>query len=82
MMAKLFQYLYERRTAVKWAFFAALAVIVAADFFVPRHEAHFFGDSIYGFWSIFGLLVTWGLIFSWKWLAHILLEREEDYYDK
>ncbi len=81
-MSRLFQYLHERRNVVKWAFYASLVVIAGADFLVTRHEAHFFGDTIPGFWSIFGLLVCWALIFSWKGLSRILLEREEDYYDK
>ncbi len=81
-MSKLFQYLHERRNAVKWVFYGSLVVIVGADFLVPRHEAHFFGDTVPAFWSIFGLIVCWALIFSWKGLSRILLEKEEDYYDK
>ncbi len=81
-MAAFFQYLYDRRIAMKWAFYGALAVIVAADFLVPRHEAHFFGDTIPAFWSLFGLIVCLALVLSWKWLSRVWLEREEDYYDK
>ena len=81
-MAKFFQYLYERRVAVKRAFFAALVVILFADLFVERHEAHFFGDRFYAFWSVFGLLVTLAMILFWKWLSRVLLERAEEYYDK
>ena len=80
-MARLFQFLYERRIAVERGFFATLVVVLFADFFVERHEAHFFGDRIYDFWSIFGLLVTLALILFWKWLSRVLLEREETYYD-
>jgi hypothetical protein len=81
-MSQLFLYLYKRRVAVKWGFFVCLAVILFADPFVERHEAHFFGDRFYDFWAVFGLLVTLALILSWKWLSRVLLEREEDYYDK
>jgi len=81
-MARFFQYLYERRVVVKWVFFACLAVILFADPFVERHEAHFFGDRYYDFWAVFGILVTLCLILSWKWLSRVLLEKEEDYYDK
>ncbi len=81
-MSRLFQYLHERRNAVKRAFFGSLVAIVGLDFLVPRHEAHFFGDTVPAFWSIFGLIVCWALIFSWKGLAAILLEKEEVYYDK
>ena len=81
-MTKLFQYLYERRMAVKRVFFAALVVILFADLFVERHEAHFFGDRFYAFWAVFGLLVTLAMILFWKWLSRVLLERAEGYYDK
>ena len=82
MKARIFQYLHERRIAVKWLFFAALAVIPLFDFLAAREEVHFAGDRIYCFWSVFGLLVCLALIVSWKWLSHFLLERDEDYYDK
>ena len=81
-MAKFFQYLYERRVAVKRVFFATLVVILSADLFVERHEAHFSGDRYYDFWAVFGLLITLALILFWKWLSRVFLEREEDYYDK
>jgi hypothetical protein len=82
LMSRLFQYLYERRVSVKWVFFGSLALFVGADFFVTRPEVHFFGDSIPGFWSLFGLIVCWAMIFSCKWASRAFLEREEDYYDK
>ena len=81
-MAAFFQYLYEHRIAVKRVFAAALVVIMFADVIVERHEAHFFGDRLYDFWAVFGLVVTLALILFWKWLSRVLLEREEDYYDK
>jgi len=81
-MSRLFQYLHERRSTVKWVFYGSLVIIVGADFLVPRHEAHFFGDTVPAFWSIFGLILCWALIFAWKGLSAILLEKEEDYYDK
>jgi hypothetical protein len=82
MMAKLFEYLHERRKAAKWLFFALLVVIPLLDFLAPREEVHFAGDRIYCFWSIFGLVVCLAMIVFWKWLAHSILERDEDYYDK
>lgn len=81
-MAAFFKYLYERRVAVKRGFFALLFVILFADPFVERHEDHFFGDRLYDFWAVFGLLVTLALILFWKWLSRVWLEREEEYYDK
>jgi hypothetical protein len=81
-MAKLLEYLHERRKAVNWLFFALLVVIPLLDLLAEREEIHFAGDRIYFFWSIFGLVVCLAMIVIWKWLAHFLLERDEDYYDQ
>jgi hypothetical protein len=81
-MSRFFQYLYERRVIVKRCFFALLVLILFADLFVERHEAHFFGDRLYAFWAVFGILVTFAMILFWKWLSRVVLERAEDYYDK
>ena len=81
MMARFLEFLYVRRVAVKRLFFFLLIIIPLCDLFVERHEVHFIGDRIYGFWSIFGLVICLGMIVFWKWLAHTWLERDEDYYD-
>jgi hypothetical protein len=80
-MARLLEYLRQRRIAIKWLFFAALAAIPLCDLIVTRHEVIFIGDRIYGFWSMFGLAVCLAMIVACKWLAHAFLERDEDYYD-
>jgi len=80
-MARFLEYLHERRTAVKWLFFALLLIIPLLDFLAARWEVNFAGDRIYCFWSVFGLLVCLAMIVFWKWLAHFLLERDEEYYD-
>jgi glycopeptide antibiotics resistance protein len=80
-MAKLLVYLHQRKQACRWVFFALLVLIPLYDLSVERHEAHFIGDRIIGFWSLFGLLVCLVMIVFWKWLAHSFLERDEDYYD-
>ena len=81
MTAKIFEYLHERARLVKRIFFVVLALAVIFDFFIERPEAHFIGDRIYGFWSMFGLAVCLGMIFVCKWLAHAWLMKDEDYYD-
>jgi phosphoglycerol transferase MdoB-like AlkP superfamily enzyme len=81
MMSRLFEYLHGRRGFFRWLFFALLILIPVFDFTVERHNAHFFGDTIPGFWSLFGLLICLGMVYFWKWLAHTWLERDEDYYD-
>lgn len=80
-MTRLLEYFHQRRKACRWLFFGLLALLPLCDLGVERHEAHFIGDRIYGFWSLFGLLVCLGMIVFWKWLAHTFLERDEEYYD-
>ncbi len=67
---------------LKRLFFVFLALTVVFDFYAARHEPHFFGDSIIGFWSLFGVLGCLGMIVICKGLSHVWLEKEEDYYDK
>lgn len=81
-MARLLEYLHQRRIAVKWIFFASLVVIPLCDLIVTRHQDVFIGDRINGFWSIFGLACCLAMIVVCKWAAHEFLERDEDYYDK
>lgn len=81
-MRNIIVYLYERKAFFRWIFFGILGAVVLYDFTVHRpEEAHFAGDKIYGFWSIWGLVICLAMIIFWKWLAHGFLERDEDYYD-
>ena len=80
-MVKLLEYLYERKVAAKWAFFGALALVLLYDFFATRHEAHFFGDNVFDFWSVFAFVICIAMIVVCKWIAHAWLERDENYYD-
>jgi hypothetical protein len=80
-MKKIFEYLHRHSKALKWLFFALLALVVTGDFFVERHEVHFFGDKIYGFWALFGLTVCIAMTYLCKGLSHTWLGKDEDYYD-
>jgi hypothetical protein len=81
-MVRLLKYLNEHVRMLKRLFFAFLAFTVVFDFYAARHGAHFFGDSIIGFWSLFGVLGCLGMIVVCKGLSHVWLMKEEDYYDK
>lgn len=81
-MVRLLTFLNERSRVLKWLFFVFLALTVVFDFFAERHSSHFFGDSIIGFWSVFGGLGCLAMIVLCKGLSHVWLEKEEDYYDK
>lgn len=80
-MAKFLEYLHHHGKQLKWLFFALLVLTVIGDFFVERQEVHFFGDKIYGFWSLFGLTVCIAMTYLCKGLSHTWLGKDEDYYD-
>ncbi len=82
MVLRILNYLNENSRMLKRIFFVFLALTVVFDFYSARHEPHFFGDSIIGFWSLFGVLGCLGMIVICKGLSHVWLEKKEDYYDK
>lgn len=82
MMARLFTYLRDHSQVLKWLFYVFLALAIAFDFFAERHQPHFWGDGIVGFWSMFGILGCLGMIVFCKGLSHVWLMKDEDYYDK
>jgi len=71
-----------RTKKVRQIAYGVLILLVIVDFFIPRHEIHFFGDEIPGFWSLFGFISCALIIVVSKWLGHHWLMRDEDYYDK
>ena len=81
MILRILNYLNEHSRMLKRILFVFLALFVVFDFHAARHEPHFFGDSIIGFWSLFGLIGCLGLIIVFKGLSHVWLETG-DYYDK
>jgi len=81
-MVRILKYLNEHSGMLKRIFFVFLALTVVFDLYAERHEPHFFGDSIIGFWSLFGILGCLGMIILCKGLSHVWLMKKEDYYDK
>ena len=61
---------------------AALALLVGLNLFIRPHEPHFGLDAWPGFWAMFGLVGAVGLGRAAKGLAHTVLGRSEDYYEK
>ena len=45
-----------RTKTVKKLAYGILVLLIVADFIIPRHEIHFFGDKVPGFWSLFGFI--------------------------
>jgi|TARA_Y100001947_G_C10312645_1_gene292405 hypothetical protein len=71
-----------RTKIVKKIAYGILVLLILSDFMIPRHEIHFFGDKIRGFWSLFGIISCVLIIVVSKWIGQNWLMRDEDYYDK
>ena len=71
-----------RRKAVKKIAYIVLILIIVTDFFIPRHEIHFIGDQIPGFWSLFGFVACILIILISKWIGHLGIMQDENYYNE
>ena len=71
-----------RRKAVKKIAYIALILIIVTDFFIPRHEIHFIGDGIPGFWSLFGFVACILIILISKWIGRLGIMQDENYYNE
>ena len=71
-----------RRKTMKRIAYAVLILILVIDFFIPRHEIHFFGDRIPGFWSLFGFVACILIILISKWIGHLGIMQDENYYNE
>ena len=67
---------------VKKIAYSVLVLLITVDFIIPRHEIHFFGDKIPGFWSLFGFIACVLIIIVSKWIGHMGLMKNENYYDE
>ena len=74
------QYLRDRLKVLKRILYVVMAATIVFDFLIPRHEAHFWGDKIPGFWTVFGLIGCVLLIRIMKGISHAWLMKKEDYY--
>ena len=63
-----------------WFFFAALAALVVADFFVHKH-GHFAFEDHPNFFSAYGFVACVAVIFTSK-VLRFFLGRPESYYDE
>ena len=71
-----------RTKTMKRIAYAVLILIFVIDFFIPRHEIHFFGDRIPGFWSLFGFVACILIILISKWIGSIGIMQNEKYYNE
>lgn len=70
----------ENRTEVFWSVVAAYVATIVAGFFVHWHP-HFSFEQVPGFFAIFGLLCSIGLVLGAAWLRTWIM-RDEDYYER
>jgi hypothetical protein len=63
-------------------FFAALGVLIVLNVVIRPHHPHFGLEELPGFWSFFGLAGALILAKGAKGLAHTILGKNEDYYEK
>ena len=71
-----------RRKGVKKIAYIVLILVIITDFFIPRHEIHFIGDQIPGFWSFFGFIACILIILISKWIGHLGIMQDENYYNE
>ena len=71
-----------RTKTMKRIAYAVLIIIILIDFFIPRHEIHFVGDKITGFWSLFGFIACILIILISKWIGHLGIMQDENYYNE
>lgn len=71
----------EQLEKMKKPLYAALAVLVVADFFIHREHASLIWESIPGFNALYGLIATVLIIVVSKFLGHAWLMKPENYYD-
>ena len=71
-----------RTKIMKRISYAALILIILIDFFIPRHEIHFIGDRIPGFWSLFGFVACVLIILFSKIIGRLGIMQDENYYNE
>ena len=61
---------------------AYLAALILFDLLLPRNpeHAHYYVDKVRAFWMLFGVIGCFVLIKVAKFIAHLLLSKDEDYY--
>ncbi len=81
-IASAITWLRERPQLLRGFFYALLGCIVLYDVFAPRHEAHFWGDNVRGFWALYGLLGSLGMAKFMKGIGHAWLMKPVDFWNR
>ena len=80
IIVRLITWLRSHMLLVKIVSISVLVLLVIGDLLIPRHQTHFIGDIIPGFWAGFGFLACVLIIIISKWLGTAFLFRPDTYY--
>ncbi len=75
-------WLRDRPNVLQAVFYTALGFFVLYDVYAPRHEEHFVGDRVRGFWALFGLAGCWAMARFMKGIGHLWLMQPENFYTR
>ena len=71
----------QRQKQMKYTFILLLILLLVADFFVPKEHATLPGESIPGFYAVFGFLAALIILGVSKFLGFLFISKKENYYD-
>ena len=71
-----------RAKKLRRLFFVCLGILVGLNMFIRPHHPHFGLETIPGFWAVFGVAGAILLGRGAKGLAHTVLGKDEDFYDR
>lgn len=77
------KYLFDKPENVRnlrLALYAACALLIVIDFFVPKH-GHVFFENVPQFFAAYGLVAYITIVFTGKYILRIIVKRKEEYYD-
>lgn len=80
-MASFLTRLRNHPIALKFLLLGSVAVAVVFDCFADRHQAHFWGDDLRGFWAVFAFVGCILMIALFKGIYHVFLMKDNNYYD-
>lgn len=82
MILQLIEFLQERLQTVKALFYIFIAVMLVWTVGVDKHHAHTWMEAhIWFFWTFFGIIACFVLIYFSRWFGKSGIMTREDYYD-
>ncbi len=66
---------------LKNIFFTSIVLLLFFNLLIYPKHPHFYCETFFGFWAVFGLISSLVLGRVAKWIAHSFLNRSEDFYN-